>query len=129
MVIGTWGIPTFGEVAIVASMSIWSAVNGEEAHDRGKIGLVRSSANVVPAVPEEFVGELECLITEGEEKDTAVDVVRVGVVGECGTAVRLPNNEGRPPVEGDVCKDDGGGPPLSLMKWREPTIPYATPYH
>ena len=126
MVIVTWGIPTFGEVVIVGSMSIWSAVNGEEAHDRGGIGFVRSSANVLLPVPEEFVGELECLTTEGEEKDTAVDVVRVGVVGECGTAVHLPNNEGRPPVEGDVCKDDGGGPPLSLIKWREPTISYAT---
>ena len=128
MVIVTWGIPRFGEVAIVRSMSIWLAVNREEAHDRGKIGLVRSSANVVLAVPEEFIGELECLITEGDEKNTAVDVVRVGVVGECDTAVRLPNNEGCPSVEGDVCKDNGGGPPLSLMKWREPTIPYATPY-
>jgi len=128
VVIVTWGIPRFGEVAIVRSMSIWSALNGEEAHDRGGIGFVRGSADIVLAVPEEFVGELECLTTEGEEKDTAVDVIRVGVDGECGTPVRLPNNEGRPSVEGDVCKDDGGGPPLSLMKWREPTIPYATPY-
>ena len=83
MVTVTWGIPRVGKVAIVGSMSIWSAVNGEGAHDRGgTIGLVRGSADIVLAVPEEFVGELECLITEGEEKDTAVDVVRVGVVGE-----------------------------------------------
>jgi len=71
----TWEILRIGEEAIVGSMPyIRSAVNGEGVHDTGRtIGFVRSSPNVVLAVLEEF-GPLECLTTEGEEKDTAVEV-------------------------------------------------------
>ena len=77
-------------------------------------------------MPDEL-GEPDCLVTESEEEAATVEAVRVGVEGEAGPAVRFPNKEGRPPVEGEVCKEDAGGPPLSLTKCREPTIPYATP--
>jgi hypothetical protein len=81
--------------------------------------------SIALAVPEEL-GELDCLVTESEEEAAAVEAVRVGVEGEGGAAVHFPNKEGRPPVEGEDCKEDTGAPTLSLTKCRGPTIPYAT---
>jgi hypothetical protein len=49
-----------------------------------------------------------------------------GVDGCAGVAIRLPRREGRPPVAGEVCRDDEiVVVDRSLRKWREPTIPYA----
>jgi hypothetical protein len=82
-------------------------------------------------VPED-VGELDCLLTgENEDKEAAVVLARVGVEGDVNVGVAgvlLPNNEGRPPVDGDVCKEVTVWVPLSLTKLREPTIPYAAKY-
>ena len=92
-------IPEIGGGTITELLFSGSAINGEGVSDRAETPeVVGRRISIALAVPEEL-GELDCLVTESEEEEAAVEAERVGVEGEGGAADRLPNKEGRPPVD------------------------------